>query len=179
MNCLQVYLPSIEGHLPPNIVRTFHAFLEFCYIACRNVHNETTLQDLRDALGRFHQYQTAFIDAGIHFNFSLPRQHSMVHYFQLVCMFGAPNGLCSSITESKHIKAVKKPWRRSSQYKALGQMLLTNQCLDVMRFSLGLGGTLKHHHFKLLDHHTPQSPFHISHITIILAIDHIYSTNLA
>ncbi|KAJ6617373.1 hypothetical protein B0H10DRAFT_2176466 [Mycena sp. CBHHK59/15] len=25
----------------------------------------------------------------------------------------APNGLCSSITESKHIKAVKQPWRRS------------------------------------------------------------------
>ncbi|KAG1882203.1 hypothetical protein F4604DRAFT_1879601 [Suillus subluteus] len=31
---------------------------------------------------------------------------------------------------SKHIKAVKKPWCRSSRFKALSQMLLTNQHLD-------------------------------------------------
>ncbi|KAH9032615.1 hypothetical protein EDB85DRAFT_1864994, partial [Lactarius pseudohatsudake] len=39
-------------------------------------------------------------------------------------LFGSPNRLCSSITKSKHIKAVKEPWRRSSWYKALSQMLL-------------------------------------------------------
>jgi hypothetical protein len=48
----------------------------------------------------------------------------------MIHLFGAPNGLCSSITEAKHIKAVKEPWRRSSKHKALGQMLLTNQRLD-------------------------------------------------
>ncbi|KAG1903541.1 uncharacterized protein F5891DRAFT_1185154 [Suillus fuscotomentosus] len=48
----------------------------------------------------------------------------------MIRLFGAPNGLCSSITESKHIKAVKEPWRCSSRFKALGQMLLTNQHLD-------------------------------------------------
>ncbi|KAF8881638.1 hypothetical protein BD779DRAFT_1445352, partial [Infundibulicybe gibba] len=36
----------------------------------------------------------------------------------------------ASITESKHIKAVKQPWRRSNRNKPLGQMLLTNQRLD-------------------------------------------------
>ena len=45
-------------------------------------------------------------------------------------MFSAPNGLCSLITESKHIKAVKEPYRRSSHFEALGQMLLTNQRSD-------------------------------------------------
>ena len=44
--------------------------------------------------------------------------------------FDAPNGLCSSITESRHITAVKRPWRRSNRYEALGQMLLANQRLD-------------------------------------------------
>ena len=44
--------------------------------------------------------------------------------------FGAPNGLFSSITESKHIKAIKEPWRHSSHFEALGQMILTNQRLD-------------------------------------------------
>jgi len=40
-------------------------------------------------------------------------------------MGGVPltNGLCSSITELKHIKAVKEPWCQSSQYKALIKML--------------------------------------------------------
>jgi hypothetical protein len=54
----------------------------------------------------------------------------MVHYHSLIRQFGAPNGLCSSITESKHIRAVKEPWRRSNRNEALGQMLVTNQRLD-------------------------------------------------
>ena len=41
-----------------------------------------------------------------------------------------PNGICSSIMESKHIKAVKEPWRRSSRFEAMEQMLLMNQRLD-------------------------------------------------
>ena len=44
--------------------------------------------------------------------------------------FGAPNGLSSSITESKHITAVKKPWRQSRCYEALGQMLTINTWND-------------------------------------------------
>ncbi|KAG1857466.1 kinase-like domain-containing protein [Suillus subluteus] len=40
-----------------------------------------------------------------------------------------------NLTESKHIKAVKEPWRQSSRYKALGQMLMTNQCLDKLTAS--------------------------------------------
>ncbi|KAH7905023.1 hypothetical protein BJ138DRAFT_1138389 [Hygrophoropsis aurantiaca] len=61
---------------------------------------------------------------------SLPRQHSLKHYRLLTQLFGAPNGLCSSITESKHIKAVKRPYQRTSKWKALGQMLLINQRVD-------------------------------------------------
>ena len=67
--------------------------------------------------------------------FALPRQHSLVHYVNLIRAFGALNGLCSSIMESKHIKAVKEPWCRSSCFKALGQMLLTNQQMDKLAAS--------------------------------------------
>ncbi|KAG0699342.1 hypothetical protein DFH29DRAFT_1002037 [Suillus ampliporus] len=59
----------------------------------------------------------------------------MSHYVSLIRQFGAPNGLCSSITKSKHIKAVKEPWRWSSRYEALGQMLLINQRLDKLAAS--------------------------------------------
>ncbi|KAG1813500.1 uncharacterized protein BJ212DRAFT_1482412 [Suillus subaureus] len=60
---MKVYIPVIKGHVPTDVVRTFHALLEFCYL-------------------------------------------------------------------SKHIKAVKEPWRWSSKYKVLGQMLVTNQHLS-------------------------------------------------
>jgi hypothetical protein len=85
---------------------------------------------LEDALARFHEYRTIFEETGVRKDFSLPRQHSMLHYPSLVRLYGAPNGLCSSITESKHIRAVKEPWRRSNRNMALGQMLVTNQRLD-------------------------------------------------
>ncbi|EPQ59878.1 hypothetical protein GLOTRDRAFT_103769 [Gloeophyllum trabeum ATCC 11539] len=60
--------------------------------------------------------------------------------------FGSPNGVCTSITESKHIRAVKEPWRRSSRNNPLGQMLVTNQRLDklaAMRPVLEGSGMLK------------------------------------
>ncbi|KAG1869708.1 hypothetical protein C8R48DRAFT_771097 [Suillus tomentosus] len=143
---MKVYLPAIEGHVPDDVVRVFRVFLEFCYIVHANIITDDTLTELRDALERFHRYRTIFQTIGVRFDISLPQQHSLVHYEILVRMFGAPNGLCSSITESKHIKAVKKPWRRSSKHKALGQMLLTNQRLDKIvaaRVDFHLRGMLK------------------------------------
>jgi hypothetical protein len=103
-------------------------------IVRRSVLTEDNLEALDNALARFHHYRKIFQDTGVRSDdtaaFSLPRQHAMIHYRSHIQNFGAPNGLCSSITESKHIKAVKKPWRRSSRFKALGQMLVTNQRLD-------------------------------------------------
>lgn len=113
------------------MVRAFSAFLDFCYLVRRNVINTKTLGQIRDALARYHMERTIFEDSGVCPNgFCLPRQHSLTHYDILVTEFGAPNGLCSSITESKHIKAVKEPWRRSSKYEALHQMLTINDRLD-------------------------------------------------
>ncbi len=54
----------------------------------------------------------------------------MNHYLAMIHLFGALNGLCSSITEVKHIKAVKEPWHQSNCNKPLKQMLFTNQHLD-------------------------------------------------
>ncbi|KAI0283461.1 hypothetical protein BC826DRAFT_1093833 [Russula brevipes] len=132
---MKVFLPAIVGHVPSRMVRALSAFMEFCYLVCRSEIDEDTLAAIQDAVGRFHQERQIFIEAGIHEDFSLPRQHSLTHYQDLILLFGAPNGLCSSITESKHIKAVKEPWWRSSRNQPLGQMLLTNQRLDKLAAS--------------------------------------------
>jgi hypothetical protein len=126
-----VYIPALEGHVPPDIIRTFCAFLDFCYLIRRDMIDDNTLTLIQGAIDRFHEFRDIFQVLGVRPNgFSLPRQHSLSHYHQLIRLFGAPNGLCSSITESKHIKSVKEPWRRSNHCNALGQILLTNQRLD-------------------------------------------------
>ncbi len=127
----QVYLPAIRGLVPENMVRAIRAFLDFCYLVRRSVIDEDDIGKIEDALEDFHLYREIFRIPGVRpSGFSLPRQHSVAHYPKHVRSFAAPNGLCSSITESKHIKAVKKPWRRSNKFNALKQMLLTNQRLD-------------------------------------------------
>ena len=112
------------------MVKAIHAFLEFCFIARCNSHNTNTLSALDNTLQQFHCYCEIFCETGVHEDFNLPWQHAMNHYAKLIHAFGVLNGLCSSIMESKHINAVKELWRHSSCFKALCQMLLTNQHLD-------------------------------------------------
>ncbi len=126
----QVFLPAISGHVPEGMVCALTAFTDFCYLVRRAVLDEDNLVELDNTLARYHTEREIFRTLGVVKNFSLPRQHSMVHYRHLIQEFGAPNGLCSSITESKHIKAVKEPWRCSSRFEALIQMLLINERLD-------------------------------------------------
>ena len=130
-----MYLPAIKGHVPEEIVSTLRAFLEFCYLVRRNVLTAKDLDDLDEILARFYRYREIFKTEGVVTTFSLPRQHAMKHYRQLIQWFGTPNGLCSSITESKHMKAVKRPYWRTNKYQALDQMLLINQHLDKLAAS--------------------------------------------
>jgi hypothetical protein len=125
-----VYLPAIAGHVPSTVVKAVADIIEFCYLVRRSVIDEDTLVAIEAAIVRFHDHREIFRATSRPDGFSLPRQHSITHYPSLIRNFGAPNGLCSSITESKHIKAVKRPYRRTNHYKPLGQILLINQRLD-------------------------------------------------
>ena len=113
------------------MVQAIAAFLDFCYIVRQSTLDEADLAAMENALTHFETECTIFEEVLIcPDGISIPHIHALQHYQELVQQFGAPNGLCSSITESKHIQAVKKPWRRSNCHQALGQMLVTNQRLD-------------------------------------------------
>ena len=85
-----------------------------------------SLRAMEEALWYFHELRTIFVETGVRPDgFGLPRQHSLVHYIISIRQFGSPNGLCSSITESKHIEAVKETWRRSNRNEPTGQMIRT------------------------------------------------------
>ncbi|KAJ6474792.1 hypothetical protein C8R45DRAFT_1102943 [Mycena sanguinolenta] len=127
---MKVYLPAIKGLVPPGIVEALSAFLDFCYLVRRADFDEDTLDAIDASVKTYHERREIFRELGVRDGFSLPCQHSMIHYRPNIEKFAATNGVCSSITESRHITAVKRPWRRSSRYEALCQMLLTNQRLD-------------------------------------------------
>ena len=123
----QVFTTALEGFVPIDITKTLIAFLDFCYVAHQDTLTEDSLRTLDNALNKFHHHRKIFRESGVRLTgFSLPRQHSLAHYHHHIKKFGAPNGISSSITESKHITAVKKPWRQSSRYDALGEMLAIN-----------------------------------------------------
>lgn len=115
------------------MVQCLGALLDWYYIARRNALDEPSVVLLETTLKAFHRLRDVFVRNGVRDDvISLPRQHGLKHYPPGIRLFGSPNGLCSSITESKHIKAVKEPWRRSSRFNALSQMLITNQRMDKM-----------------------------------------------
>ena len=101
-------------------------FLDFAYTARRSEHDTVSLSAMGEALTYFHELWVIFVETGVRPDgFGLPRQHSLVHYIRSIQQFGSPNGLCLSITESKHIEAVKEMWRRSNHNEPIDQMLGT------------------------------------------------------
>ncbi|KAJ7710163.1 hypothetical protein B0H14DRAFT_3641076 [Mycena olivaceomarginata] len=112
---MKVYLPAIKGVVPPQIDEALGAFLDFCYLVQRSNFDEDTLDAIDASVANYHERREIFRDLRVRLDgFSIPRQHAMVHYQPNIEKFGAPGGVCSSITD----------------YEALSQMLLTNQRLD-------------------------------------------------
>jgi hypothetical protein len=88
---------AIQAFVPVAVVETFAAFLEFCYIARRNIITEDSLEQLNVALREFHEARQIFsgtVREDGPSGFSLPWQHAMVHYYDHIKNFGSPNGLC-------------------------------------------------------------------------------------
>ncbi len=132
---MKVYLPAIEGHVPVIMVRAVHNLIEFSYLVRHDIHDMQSIKAINTALKSFHNNREIFRTSEVVEHFNYPCQHLLKHYVAMIRAFGSPNGLCSSMTENKYIKAVKKLWRQSNCYKAMKQMLLTNQHLDKLSVS--------------------------------------------
>ena len=123
-NPLQVYLVSIAGLVPEKMFQCLAIFLDFTYTACYSEHDIVSLSTMEKALAYFHKLHVVLIKTRVFPDrFGLPCQNSLVHYIHSIQQFGSPNGLCSSITKSNHIKAIKKTWRCSNYNEPIDQML--------------------------------------------------------
>lgn len=76
---LIVDLPLAGGDAA-QLVRLVRAVLDFTYIAQYSVHSDSTLDQLDNALARFHANKQVLIDLGVRKHFNLPKVHSMRHY---------------------------------------------------------------------------------------------------
>ena len=57
--------PAIQGHVPSQLIRTFRAFLAFCYISWKNTITETDLSTLEDALSHFYTNREIIVTSGV------------------------------------------------------------------------------------------------------------------
>ena len=90
----------IAGHLSDQMVKAIANLIEFCYLVRRDVIDEDTLDAVDNALNSFHENREAFRAVRPE-GFSLPCQHSLLHYRRSIELFGAPNGVCTSTSISK------------------------------------------------------------------------------
>lgn len=59
------------------MVRAMSTFLEFCYLVRQDMIDEVGLEEIKQALQRFHEERVIFEQVGVRADgFSLPRQHS-------------------------------------------------------------------------------------------------------
>ncbi|KAH9916450.1 uncharacterized protein B0H18DRAFT_939252 [Fomitopsis serialis] len=143
---MKIFIPAITGIVPDRVVQCVRTFLDFCYIARRSSHDSRSLQEMEDTLRRFHELRSVFRDEDVRNSFALPRQHALAHFVRGIRLFGSPNGLCTSITESKHIRAVKRPWRATNKNNPLIQILEVNSRLNKLaaaRSEFGSHGMLQ------------------------------------
>ena len=105
-----------------------------------------SLRQMENHLLRFKELCNVFRDEDVRNGFALPRQHALSHFVRGIKLFGSPNGLCTSITESKHICAVKRPWRAMNKNNPLVQILDINSRLNKLaaaRSEFGSRGMLR------------------------------------
>ena len=102
------------------------------YIARRNAIDLPSLEHFQDYVQTYHDLCDVFVEAGVRVDVSVPCQHALSHFHYAIHQFSSPNGLCLSITESKHIPTAKDTWQRSSKNNLMAQMVKTIQQMDRM-----------------------------------------------
>ncbi|KAH9020914.1 hypothetical protein EDB84DRAFT_1441645 [Lactarius hengduanensis] len=89
------------------LLRAVRALMDFAFIAQYPVHTGETLELLEDALSRFHENKSIFVDLGIRDNFNIPKLHFASHYVDLIKLYGTTDNFNTENTERLHIDLAK------------------------------------------------------------------------
>ncbi|KZV79263.1 hypothetical protein EXIGLDRAFT_613632, partial [Exidia glandulosa HHB12029] len=98
------------------IVRATKAILDFTVMAQYECHSDDTLEDLTDAVDRWHKNKEVFKELGaLVAGFNFPKMHSMQHYNPSIKLFGILPTLSTDIGERLHIVQVKDAYNASNK----------------------------------------------------------------
>ena len=112
---------AIAGYVPSMMDQCISTFMDLCYIFQRNAITATA----ETLLQRFHELRRIFVTEGVRKSISLPHQHDLT-LSDLDCLVWVSQRLALiDYGYPSHVKAVKEPWRQSSRFKALVQILWT------------------------------------------------------
>lgn len=112
------------------MVWAISTFLDFTYLVRRQVINEDALRWIKKTIENFHRYRKIFQTVGVKVSgFNLPRQHAVNHFPRHIQQFGAPNGLCSSISETNH-KHTKSYYKKTNRVEPHKQMTKHSERMD-------------------------------------------------
>ncbi|EGN94931.1 hypothetical protein SERLA73DRAFT_125782 [Serpula lacrymans var. lacrymans S7.3] len=130
----KVLLGCLVGKLPKQAIIAIRSLLDFIYIAQYPTHN---------ALKTFHQNKANFVTLGVRENLNIPKFHSLLHYVNSICWFGATNNYNTEMFKHFHINMAKDAWRASNHRNKRPQMTtwLTRQekTQDILQNPSGLG----------------------------------------
>lgn len=136
----KILLGCIVDKLDPRAVTAVRAILDFIYLAQYRTHDKTTLGYMTTALERWHSNKDYFIRTKCRKHFFIPKFHSLVHYVEMIQLFGTTDNFNTEMFERLHIDFAKKGWRASNHRDEFPQMTawITRQ-ETVQAFSRYLG----------------------------------------
>jgi hypothetical protein len=109
------------GRSPSRVVKAVRAALDFLYLAQYPTHTTETLHLLDEALARFHENKSIFIDLGTRNDFNLPKLHALLHYRASITQFGTTDNYNTEQTERLHINT-KDGFRATNHKNETPQM---------------------------------------------------------
>jgi hypothetical protein len=115
-------VPLAEGLSNARLIRAVRALMDFTFVAQYPVHTGDTLELLADALSRFHENKSIFIDLGIRDHFNIPKFHFSSHYVDLIKLYGTTDNFNTEYTERLHIDLAKDAYAATNHKDEFSQM---------------------------------------------------------
>ncbi|KAJ7078689.1 hypothetical protein B0H15DRAFT_924756 [Mycena belliarum] len=119
----------IDVPLPDNLpssrlLAAVRGVLDFLHLAQYPMHTSETLSHQANALRRFHDNKSIFVDLGVRDNFNLPKLHNCAHYNMYIKLFGTTDNYNTEYTERLHIDLAKDAYRSTNFKDEFPQMTL-------------------------------------------------------
>ncbi|VDB87450.1 unnamed protein product [Peniophora sp. CBMAI 1063] len=120
-------IPLESAHDRTRLLAAVRALLDFIYVAQFPEASTKTIEQLEDALHRFHLNKQVFIDLGPRAHFNFPKMHALSHYVESLKLFGTADNFNTAYSERAHIDCAKSAWRATNGKDEYPQMTLWMQ----------------------------------------------------